>query len=415
MVKSSNDGTTLSEHVSKTYALLSDGTCENEGQNVSFYFGDKTQSMCAVAEKVCPHGRPAVFYSKQSFENNGKEYARNLKGRDFKIVNVILPKECADVKSLCKLFSLPEDVRLVIAADGEVYDAALYYCKANALPCVLIVNRPEDVCSALKKYLSVKNGDATDNVILDCSRYVLADENELYTQNFSSVYAYNMGMFTLLTDYRIYCAAKRVKPEENVYNLIKHTVSDTFKTMSYGEEDRKVALLKNAFDCALAALYCKTDIYGISALFTAQRLAESKTVGTSLCLALALASLCAEAFSGKYEHLPDAPDYGARALFLADRLNGTETQYLENFKEQTDLKECSVKVLKSLCAEVGKENGAFCSFAGVIKNTFTVLGGKYDGVLPETAALKYSGDGLKAFNSMTVIREKGVTEIESFD
>lgn len=378
---------------------------------LNFIGGDLAQVVSEAAKKYAPSGKIAILYSRKDYLSYGVDVAKNLNGAGLGIVNVILPeRKINDVKELCKLFDLPEDTRLVVAASGDFFGAAAYYANVKRIRAVQYVRTPSDI-EELTPVRLIKMGDKVDFLRLDApltvgvsDKFSLSDVAELFANTESKL--------TALIDYRVQCAAGFCSFDKKSYDLLKTSVQETFKIFDKKLSERTDFAVESALKCVIADFSAKGKLVRSSSLGCFDYLADSPRSGYASIMALKCYLEIYYAFFNKdYADMLDYPDYNARAETLSALTGLDEKFFVEGFVGQLSRLKDKNKGVDKIASGLKKEITDLKTAVKKIENVYVALGGKKQpdgwGV---RAAVKYSGDLPWALNGMSIIREAGLTE-----
>ncbi len=393
--------------------------------NVNFLGGNLAEEIGETANKLAPLGKVAFLYTKNSFEKIGKDISLSVRKLGIKTVNVILPEGDREISEMCKLFNLPEDVRMVFVADRCHYQTASYFCTVNAIPCGYIIGNT-DFEDAISYSATVKNGDSYDRITLDCTRYIIIDENcfENSAEVIPDNYVKMMSSLVSLIDYRINCYFNGKNPSKQTLKIIDRSTREIFPLMNKNREEQAETLLYNGLLLQLANLLAEGQLQEKSALFaTLEMLSilnggkkEQANAGLILEISLRILQIYKLYFSGNYKNLPDTPDYTKRAEYLAGLNIDSELEFLKNYQNQINIvktqdKENLDDFFQAIFSQVESVLSAFI----IVQNTYISLGGRKIADKNLNTAMKYSGDVIGSFNAMTLLRDAGFMEFPCFE
>ncbi len=400
-------------------------TPQRKNDRVFFYGEQVLSAVTAIAEQKAPYGNVALFWTKPTFEQKGKTVSLEIRKRGIKTVNLILPNVKCNAKSLCELFNLPEDVRMVFVFDKCLFDCAKYFSALREIPCVLIVSSAE-IYGALNPKIYVNVGEDLDLAEVFCERHVIVDFDAITKSNALGavvpyLYATLVAGLSLITDYRIDSALSRRPVNKRAYTLARQAVLNGYAAMEYSNAQRLNELLYSALRLELANANSCGNIYNHSALSAAMRIlgiadCQDGFGYAALDVSLKIMGIYSLYLNNDYSSLPHVADYTERTEFLVNTVGGSEYSYLKGFKQQTDMLACLEREINRLKEKLAKEVEDTVNLGEKIRHTYFALGGKKF-PLPEgvNQAIKHSGDLAGALNGMTLCREVGITDSQAFN
>ena len=400
--------------------------------SICFRGGNFFDAMAKTAEEKAPFGRVAIFYSKQTFALMGKELSLAIRKKGIKTVNVILPESTKTVDEICKLFNLPEDVRMVFVTDSVNYQTASYYATVNQISCGYLL-KDLNFTALLSNSVKIKNKNAIDEFKIDCPRYVFINEVALRANKsqLPELYARLMTNVVSLIDYRVFCHFSGVEICEGAISLAEDSVKEVFSQIESGLGDSFLTVLYHGLLLEIANVITNGKLVDNSAITFAEEIcnALNKTERTKngfiLQLSIKILHLYALYFSGDYKNLPNTPDYSFRVNKLMELSLGEEYKLLKNFTKQIEMakngfaqnksinNEDYAITTKALFQKLTNQANVGALALGIVKNTFNKMGGKIDETITTellSTCIKYCGDGIGAFNTATLMRDAGFME-----
>lgn len=418
---------TFNQVFDKLNKVLSNQT--EQPYSVYFKHGNFVDTMAKTAEEKAPFGRVAIFYTKDTFELYGKEISLSIRKKGIKTVNVILPESAKSVDEICKLFNLPEDVRMAFVTDAVNYQTASYYASINQIPCGYLLG-DLDFSNLLSAKVKLKNGISQDFFNLDCERHVFINEKSVLScQNQAKdLYIKIMCSLVALIDYKIGCFFNKEQISSSAVKIVESSTRELFSYVENDGEDQINFLFCHGILIEIANLLTKGKLLDNSALSLAKSIylannvdKECNQTWLSIQLSLKLLQLYLLYFSQNYKNLPDTPNYSARANKLVEMEFGGEYQMLLNFTKQIEkakegLSEQNLQEFNSLIKELSKQTKATLSAFISLKDSYIKENGNLQAINSKLLAtcIKYSGDGLGVFNTATLLRDGGFMEFPSF-
>ena len=170
------------------------------------FFAKENSNFYDCCTKLAPYCRVAVIASEEYFLLNGKNILEQLKRRQLKATNIILPiKTKFSTETLCGLINLSDDVRLIIAFERQMFNACFYLATIKKIPS-LVWTDAKNLDLALCSNFRISTDRINDTFYFSDDRQVFLNDNN---KDNSEIYASIVVKRLLLTDYKIQCLINR--------------------------------------------------------------------------------------------------------------------------------------------------------------------------------------------------------------
>lgn len=386
--------------------------------NTKFIQGDLLDSISALSKSLVPYGKIGLIAYNDTFMAIGKELVAKLKELGLKTVAMVFKHGSDDtVKSASQLFNFPEDVRLVISFDSGLYRISAYYANVKGVPviCGLKNFETRGICD---RVIFLRNGKTVDKIPVNPERYVIIDEKLFSKENVvSDAYAFIMSKAVALIDYRMKHVNNGTTASQYIFGLLKEAVTETLGLDNYSLEEKNIILIKNALLINLANALSNGDLYDASAETVVSRLLfrfkSYIDYGTLLFSAIKILGIYNVYFNCKSSALLNYIDYNERVDLLVNLFGLGENQVLDGIKKQLELVKKGRSRSEGEKFKLKKEVATLYKLTEKMSKTFISLGGKGLGTEDKArfiAALKVCGDTPYGLNTMSLVRESGVTE-----
>ena len=401
--------------------------------------GDFSNSFLQLIKEFCPMGKVAFVCLQKSFNEYGVVLNQLLLQSGGSLVTLVLDGEKTNtVEGVSKLFTLPEDVRLVFYLDPSLCQCVSYFSHVRNIPLVYLFKNvlPSDLFSS--KAL-IKNGNKLDQYKINPLKIVVLDRESVYfNQDLpSKIYAYNVSKLTALYDYRIDSALSIKKELRQAYSLARQAVLDTFNVFSCKQTEILDKLIYSHFSLNIANGLTKGDLFSCSSAQISARLYGAKSFWEDACKK----DTCKEGAYKKDACQEDVFQTEFVAFFKVATLyskflafDGFIPAFADHIKNATDLSQITgldfsyfigcytsqnkrykgkIKVASDVLSTIEKEVTPLVKLLPKIKSTYFALKGQdvFAKVNLEKLkqAIKYSGDCTAFINGTSLLREKGIT------
>ena len=374
--------------------------------DLKFYQGDASDTLKDLVSSIAPCGKVA-FITK--FDTNllyCTRFAKAVKSVGATMTTVVLEDTASTIENASVLFSIPDEVRLVITADTEILDLVYYFANLRKIP-VVVIPKSLDVEGILKTKIYIQSGDKVDGVIVKPSLHIVIDKTILSGTEHKG-FAFIMSKLVSLIDYRISHALIKSPVSKKAFDMVKQSVLSTYGVLKLDEDKRFEVILYNAFQIEIASMITKGQITDSSAQTIAVGLSKAKDrASASLMFAKNILKLYLATCDIKFD-LSALTDLNALSDLMQDKTGVDFSVYLKNLKSQVKLAiengEKAFETLKSLKDEIS----SFVNLFAEIEKTFISLGGKTPEIIDYKFSLIHSGDHYIGANTMTLIRELGL-------
>lgn len=397
----------ISHNAEKNYTAFKDFP-------VKFYDGDFVETALSLCKDLLPNAKVVIFSTPSSFSKFGEELCVRLNGQRNKAINFIIEEnQDVDISFIKKIINFSEDVRGIIVTDTKLIRLAEYVCSIKNITLILRLDKFIEE-GVIKNRIHVKNGEITDYVKVSLSRHVIIDLEELSKdENRASCYAHIMGRTVSLLDYRIKTCFKDFTPDVFAYGLVKKTVLDVFNVFKYSYFKQSEVLICGLLKIEMANLLTNGEIDDFSAINGFNYLyANSEATMDAIGVLLGLYEL---GYSENYDKILSVVDYNKIDEELKSKSYSGETELLKWLLNRSKIFSKSKKDLSTISNLLIPEIQGLKNSFKKMEKTYLVLGGKKiaDGLKNSSDfafALKHCGNLPFAFNGMSLLSEKGVTE-----
>lgn len=390
--------------------------------NAEFFYGNCKTLLSSVVSERAPGGKVAVIAGNDAFLRYGKRMTEAVASAGGIPVNVIL-KQTFDkrLENAGGLFRLPEDVRLAVVADNELFDVASYFAGLRGIPLALIPTAT-NVQGGAGDTVTVNVRGYEEVFYTGAERLFLIDEalfRKCERAGVADTFAEIISKTVAMIDYRVRGAVRGVWQCRESYNLAREIVSDTFRILNYAESGIPLRLLENQIRMTIACSFTDGLLFlGSGEEQMAKLLEYENGLPTAECrffAAMKLLELYRLYFTGELNGGLKLPDYTERAALMA-RITGEEERvFLSAFKEnRVPLAEIREKK-GEIAARLSSELEGLCELKDKIWNTYFALGGNgnLQTAFSDSAvrgAVFSSADFPDAFNTLTLMRDEGILE-----
>ncbi len=396
--------------------------CEEKEQYFSkFYGGNYIENLRNAISKEAPSSQIAFIAKKQTYLKFIKPLTDAINSLSGKIAGLIIEDGFLSVDALSEIFNLPDDVRLAVTFDAELFESLAYYCNFKGIPLVLI---PQNTITKgiLSTQLYIKNGKKSDKIKISVKRYILLDFDLIKSgaNTLASSYAEIMSNLAAFTDYRIYGAATGEKLNKAAYNLARSAVYDEFDIFSKKPEERAISTVKNGIFIEMAASLTDGKFIGSSVPQILSYFIKDKIYKNLAAIKLSAAfetfylyNLLTE--QGFFNVLPII-NYNSRAEKVADFLDISEEVTVNNLLSQINSIKPNLKKAEEVFYKLKSETAALLKLKTGVLSAYSALGGE---IVKEAfdkkevfSKLKYAGDTPFGINGLSVLRDAGLLEYE---
>lgn len=377
---------------------------------VTFSVSDSADGVAEILEKKFPYGKVALFAYNETFFSAGMKLVSALKKRAMKPISFLFDKTVFSVSGVSGAFCLPEDVRAVIAVDGELYPFADYFASVRGIDCVYY-EREFIRSGFLRGYRYIRNGADTEKVGVTAKRLIIFDKSAICGEAFAvKTFAGLVGRLAVLADYKLQCAALGKKPDKKNYDGAKRAIIDVSGVLKEKFEEDSVTL----FEKALSAEICIEKLFSdcglsISAAENVKFLLTGDFLGNGETEAIAsdaMLKLFKDAFAKKLRVDDCAPDYNDRAKEYAASSAVSLSSVLKELKAQTEALGCVKKNLYGYKTELYAEIKALNRLSERMTEELRPFMRRSEkSEFAINRAVDISGDGPFGINGASVIRE----------
>lgn len=379
--------------------------------------GKFTEEIGKLAAKYAPLSSAVFVSSRGFFLERGGEVLRAVQSGGSDAVNVVLSRRFDNaLENLGGLLSLPENVRLVVVCESELYDAAAYFSALKGIPLAYAALSPEAE-GVLSPVVTLKIKNKPERLYADNPRFLIVDEDELAAapkESVAAAFASLASHIVSLVDYRVrgvltgdFCRAS--------YNLARSAVSDSINAVYV--ENAALRLLENRVRMAAAEIFTDGAV-SCGGENAAAELLEScgksrlSAAERKFFASVILIDLYAAYFSAPHELLC-VPDYGARAEELAAYTGYGEGEILKNMLACAPL--AREEKLAPHIRQLAEETETLRGWMPKIAATYLKLGGRdifRNFTYAELVrAVCRAPDLPGAFSVLTLMRESGALEL----
>ena len=397
---------------------------KQENQQDCLFFSDEILFDCGdmlndlpkfIASKI-PNGKIAVLYKKDTYSLYGVNFTKAIQRLSRETLNIIIPDtqvDIYDVNSLKNVFSLADDVRIILTFDPSLVMAVNYFATIRNIPSLYFING-FSLNNVLSPFVTIKNQNNKDNFAITCDRFIYINNQIDNYKRLSLGYANVLSNLVTLLDYRIY---KITSSEVSItaYSLARQAIYAVYDCMQGDTTSQLKVILENVLKVELAnyisggLLYKTSSSQNCLQFFADDEKASSKYA--FLC-ALKILHIYTLVFSQCYDDILTYPDYLQRAEQIAEIINCDKSLILKNLLEQSKKIQKNSKELQSLMQKLSVEVEALLKCLPVINNTYIALGGdcKIDNQIMRYA-IKYASGLTDCVNGLSIALNKGFLEL----
>ena len=372
---------------------------------VKFYQGTAFDELKSLVKTLCPHGKVAFITTLKSNLSFCTKIAKTLKSVNASLCTFVLEDSALSTKNLSQLFSMPDDVRLVLTMDVELVGHAVYFANLKSLP-VVVIPSSLTLKGVLDNVLYVRTDEKVDRVQVKVDRHVVIDK-EMMGDDLYKPFAYSMSKLVSLIDYRISRTLLSLAPVKKAFDMVKNSVLSTQNVTKLDRESQKDVLIYNAFEIEIASMLSKGEITCFSAENVALDIEGERYNDTlALYLALKIIKIYDLAFSCDL-NFTALTNVNAISTDLQEKTGIRDEYYLKNILLQVKSIDKKGDEIKALLTSLVPEIKSFIKFSKKIEETFVSLGGVMDDV-DTSFSLSHAGDNFVGANGMTLLREAGL-------
>lgn len=390
--------------------------------NADFHYGNYKALLADLVRSRALGGKIAVIAGNDMFLKYGRRAAEALEEAGCTPVNVIL-KNTFDkrLENAGGLFRLPEDVRLAVVTDNELFDAASYFAGIRGIPLAL-VPASTNVQGGAGDTVTVNVRGYEETFFTGAERIFLIDEalfRKCEPLAAADTFAEIISKTVAMIDYRVRGAMRGEWQCRESYNLAREVVSDTFRILNYSESGIPLRLLENQLRMTIACSFTDGALFAGSGEEQMAKLLEYES-GLPLAecrffAALRLLELYRMYFAGELDGGLKLPDYSARAALMARITGQEEYLFLKSFSENRIPLGTVLQKKGEIAAKLSSELEGLCAIKEKIYNTYLALGGN-PGLNEAFSDASVRGAAYSApdfpdsFNTLTLMREEGILE-----
>lgn len=380
---------------------------KNQGVNVKipdveFYDCSVEEGISKMVSSFSPYGKVGYVTTFESGLKYCTKLAKTVRKTGAVMATLIMEDLDVTIDNLSRLFSFPEDVRLIIVTDAVIVPFALYYCSLRGVPLVIIPSSM-NVKGILKNKVYVKTQDKIDAVNVKVKRHVVIDVNFI-DDKLHSAYAHVMSKLTSLIDYRLSRVLLQKSTAKSPYDLVRQSVINTFSA-DFSDEQIKEILLYNSFKVELASLVTRGDLCDLSSSNIALLL-ENKEYSPDLELLFSLRIIkLYELLSSNVADFMALTDFNSLSQVLSDKTGIKDTSFIKNYQKQGQMIDKNVEKVKTALSNMKDEISSFSSLQDKILENYRSLGGKIEKADDFSFSLMHSGDYFVGINGVTLARE----------
>ena len=389
---------------------------KNHAAKAHVLYGDASESLKAVLEKIAPMSKAALLCTRDAFYAEGERWMRAVRNAGATPLNVILAKKFDNaLENIGGLFSLPDDVRAVIVFESALYDVVSYFSALKNLPAVYIA-RSAEAENMLSPVVFLKIRRKTEFIYADNEKYVLIDPASITAgKSAAAAFASLSSAIVSLIDYRVrgvftgeYCSES--------YNLARAAISSAVNAAA--SENAPLELLEARIRLAVAETYTDGKILrggenAVAEFLEAAGKAPFSFAERKFLAALKLIDIYHAFFSLPHGKDMRVPDYVCRAKEVAAATGAKESVVLEGILKTAAA--VSDERVKETGAQLLFEIEALKNLTGKFAATYYALGGNkelFKNYAPEEVrrAVFYAPDLPETFSVLTLMRESGALE-----
>ncbi len=387
--------------------------CAKSCFDVDFWSGETLTALPTIVNKIIPHSKVALLFSKATYQTHAKELTEKFKQNGNSIISVVMPDDFEDsLANYSEIFNLAEDVRLIVTLDQKFFSLVKYFASIRQIDCLMVI-RNLNCFGVLSPEITIKNNNYLEEVKISAKGHILFDYSDIKksTNSIADAYAFIVSHTLALVDYRVNAFITGVEIEKNAYYIASRAIINTYSFFSLKKEEFFNNLVENLFNLELANLFTDNMLYkNFSSRFVAKQGDINDYSATLLKTSIVIAKIYKLLCSDKYDKLLEYPDYLSRTDFISKRLNLSHSYVnaiiVENCKKVESRRAMGVQFLKN----AQKDINSFIDCSNTMLNTYTVLGGNPSQNHEDFGLLlKHSGD--LTINGMTLVRESGITEL----
>lgn len=387
--------------------LLKKPAFGNDNLGVRFYQGDAFDAVKKIVSVFAPCGKVAFVTTLKTNLLYCTSLVKAIKSTGAVMTTMVVEDFSTSIESASILFSLPDDVRMIIVMDSEVMNDVLYFASLKKLP-VIVIPTTYDVGGTLRNKIYIKTNDKIDGISVKVMRHVIIDKS-LMANTESQGFAFIMSKFVSLIDYRINSAIFSSSISKKAFDAVKQSVLSTFEITSLEEKSRSDVLIYNAFQIEMAAALTKGEIVDFSAENIAQKISgetENKSE-VALIFALGILKMYYETARSQFG-VCGIIDLNAISDAMEKRTKIDSSVFLKNYVAQIKAIDKNTDKTVAIFKSMKDEIFSFVRLSDKIKATFVSLGGTIPRIDGYSFAISHSGDWFVGANGMTVIREAGL-------
>ncbi len=361
-------------------------------ENLLFYSKDDA-SFYDYCFNLAPFCRVAFIATESYFLQTGKTIIEQLKKRQLKVTSVVFKnKTVLTTESVCGLFNISEDVRVLISFEKDLFPACFYLSSILKIPALVSV-KAEDLDFSLQTRYNLRTGK-----VFDCFEFY--DKRQVFLPNDKPNYAELYASITVkrlaLIDYKIKCILNKTPYCHGYFSCIKILNGFDFQNPINNR------LLETDIRLSIENYDCGGKLFDCGVLFILRNFYLNNS---SDCLYFA------KTFYKRYFDLLNKnvhylTDYNLRAETLSKLLNINADDIRRNVKEQ--LEYISKNRLLFSTAEVLLKGdlSSINKFLDLTVKVYRDLGGKDKSINKDVEIFGLlSCDFSKDFNSATLFRE----------
>ncbi|PWM75773.1 MAG: hypothetical protein DBX59_00580 [Bacillota bacterium] len=391
--------------------------CGRRGAPVYLRRGEVYGELENLSRSFARGKRAALVASRRFLSERGEQTLGALCAGGAEAVKIAVSRRFdSALENIGALFSLAEDVKLIVACESELYDVAAYFSALKNLPLVYAAFSPEaDGLFAPTACVKIKG--KPERIFAENPRYVIVDETLLRQAEegrVASAFASLASGVVSLIDYRVRGALTGEFCRES-YHLARGAISAALGSVS--KEDMPVKLLESRLIVAAAENHTLGAIARGGESAVAELLESSGKIRLSsaerkFAAALLLLDLYAAYFSSPHENLLSVPDYAARAEALSAYTGYGKGELLKGILASAALADESK--LAPYAARLKEEIETLRGWAEKLAAVYLRLGGRdifcnYSFQELKKAVCR-AADLPDAFSVLTLMRESGALE-----
>lgn len=382
------------------------------GKNkINFFSGDCFLTVSNLTAEYAPYGKIAVVYTKSGYENLSKQATSLLINNKNKPLSVIMPDDTSDnLKIICKLFDLPDDVRMVVTFENSLFKACSYFSGIRNIPLIISLTTPS-IYSILSPIFYLVDGVGYTKSLLSNNTLVVIDGQRILEQKKDyNLYAEIESCLLCLIDYTLSCSVEGQRLDTDAYELLSKAITSTFKILTLSREQQLVKLIENAFLLELANLKTDGKLYDNSVLSCIEKLVGDRLTGRDrLTICKRILKLLSLFCGNSTSSIKANPDYNLRAEKISEFMKIDDGYFLNNFLTQQKYltRRKYLKAKKIL----GVKSSKLLKTVERMGVTYNALGAtdQLNSTLCNLA-IKYSGDIFPRINCGVILRESGILE-----